>query len=206
MLRRTLGVGAVLALILLGTACLARQPLRGQEVSGLDKKLSTFAYMEQGDILTLIVDTRAARDKDGRPYMPLEIAVANHGLRKLALTLESFTLLDTQGNRYPAASPRELLEGYDMLDFDRNLAEIEGITFNRFGAMARYPSHFSPTRTLSVGGSNIVRDLVALPRHGYIIDFIYFPAPLTGIRDQQFELFVDSPDLTDPVFVKFEVR
>ena len=93
-----------------------------------------------------------------------------------------------------------------MLDFDRNLAEIEGITFNRFGAMARYPSNFSPTRTRSVGGTNIVRDLVALPRHGYIIDFIYFPAPLTGIRDQQFELFVDSPDLTDPVFVKFEVR
>ena len=206
MLRSTLGVGAVLALIVLGGGCATRQPIRGQEVSGLDKKLSTFAYMEEGDIVTLIVDTRATRDKDGRPYMPLEIAVANHGLRKLSLTLESFTLLDTQGNRYPAASPRELLEGYDMLDFDRNLAEIEGITFNRFGAMARYPSNFSPTRTLSVGGSNLVRDLVALPRHGYIIDFIYFPAPLTGIRGQQFELFVDSPDLTDPVFVKFEVR
>jgi len=206
MLRKTLGVGVVLALTALGGACATRQEIRGQEVSGLDRKLSTFAYIEQGDIVTLIVDTRAARDKDGRPYMPLEIAVANHGLRKLALTLESFTLLDTQGNRYPAASPRELLEGYEMLDFDRNLAELEGITFNRFAAMARYPSNFSPTRTVTVGGSNIVRDLVGLPRHGYIIDFIYFPAPLTGIRDQQFELFVDSPDLTDPVFVKFEVR
>jgi len=207
MLRSTLGVGAVLALIVLGGGCATRQPIRGQEVSGLDKKLSTFAYMEEGDIVTLIVDTRATRDKDGRPYMPLEIAVANHGLRKLSLTLESFTLLDTQGNRYPAASPRELLEGYDMLDFDRNLAEIEGITFNRFAAMARYPSNFSPTRTVQAGlGDNLVQDYVGLPRHGYIIDFIYFPAPSTGILNQPFELFVDSPSLDEPVFVKFEVR
>jgi hypothetical protein len=203
---RALGAGVVVVLIALCGACATRQPIRGQEVSGLDQKLSTFAFIEEGDLVTLIVDTHAARDKDGRPYVPLEIAVANHGLRKLAMTLESFTLLDSQGNRYPAAHPRELLQGYDMLDFDRNLAELEGITFNRFGAMARYPSNFSPTRTLTVGGSSLVRDLVALPRHGYIIDFIYFPAPLTGIRDQQFELFLDSSDLDDPVFVKFEVR
>ena len=73
-------------------------------------------------------------------------------------------------------------------------------------SLARYPSNFSPTRALSVGGTNIVRDLVSLPKHGFLIDFIYFPAPATGIRDQPFELFVDSPDLETPVFVKFEVR
>ena len=139
-------------------------------------------------------------------YVPFEIAVANHRLRRLVLTLESFTLIDKHGNRYPAATPRELLQGYDMLDFDRNLVEIEGIVTTRFGAMTRFASNFSPTRTTTIAGSNIVRDLVALPKQGYLIDLIYFPAPLTGIRDQQFELFLDSPDLEHPVFVKFEVR
>jgi hypothetical protein len=206
MVRRMLRLATCFALCAVISSCATRQPIRGQETSGLDRKLSTYAYFEEGDIVTLIVDTRPARDKDGSPYMPLEIAVANHGLRRLALTLESFTLIDKEGNRYPAATPRELLQGYDMLDFDRNLAELEGIVFNRFGALARYPSHFSPTRTTPIHGSNIVRDLIALPKHGYVIDFIYFPVPRTGIRDQPFELFLDSPDLTDPVFVKFEIR
>jgi hypothetical protein len=206
MVRRTVWIGAIFVLCVFVGSCATRQPIRGQEAKGLDRKLSTFAYFEEGDIVTLIVDTRATRDKDGSPYMPFEVAIANHGVRKLALTLESFTLIDKEGNRYPAATPRELLQGYDMLDFDRNLAELEGIVFNRFAAMARYPSNFSPTRTTSVGGSNIVRDMVSLPKHGYVIDFIYFPVPATGIRDQPFELFLDSPDLEDPVFVKFEVR
>lgn len=205
MVRRTFWIGAILVLCACVGSCATRQPIRGQEVKGLDRKLSTFAYIEEGDIVTLIVDTRPARDKDGNAYMPLEVAIANHGVRKLTLTLESFTLIDKEGNRYPAATPRELLQGYDMLDFDRNLAELEGIVFNRFAAMARYPSNFSPTRATPVNGSNIVLDAVYLPKHGYVIDFIYFPVPATGIRDQPFELFLDSPNLEDPVFVKFEV-
>jgi len=206
MRRTTVLIGAVLAVCAIASSCGTRRPIRGQEMTGFDPKLSTFAYIEEGDLLTLIVDTRPTRDKDGSSYVPLEIAIANHGLRKLALTLESFTLVDGEGNRYPAAGARELLENYGMLDFDRNLGELEGIVFNRFAAMPRYPSNFSPTRTLSVSGSSLVRDLVVLPRHGYLIDFVYFPAPKTGVRDQPFELFLDSPDLVDPVFVKFEVR
>ena len=50
--------------------------------------------------------------------------------------LDDDLMIDKDGNRYPAATPRELLQGYDMLDFDRNLGEIEGIVFNRFGALA----------------------------------------------------------------------
>jgi hypothetical protein len=197
---------ACLAVLLLGAGCASRQPLKGTEVSGFDKKLSTFIYMESGDLMTLIVGTRPARDKDGSEYFPLEFAVANRGLRSLGLTLESFTLIDGEGNRYPAATPSELLRNYDMLDFDRNLAEIDSVTFNRFGAMARYPSNFTPTRTVQVNGTNLTRDRLGLAKHGYIIDFLYFPTPPGGILGQPFELFVDSPDLPDPVFVKFEVR
>ena len=51
-----------------------------------------------------------------------------------------------------------------------------------------------------------VRDVVQVPRNGYVIDFIYFPTPETGVRGQRFELFMDAPELPDPVFVRFEVR
>ena len=206
MTRTSLKTGGLLVVLLLAGSCATRQRLTGQEVKGFDKKLSTYAYIEEGDIVTLIVDTLPARDKDGSDFVPFQIAIANTGTRVLALTLESFTLIDKDGNRYPAANARELLEGYDMLNFDRNLGELRGIVYNKFATLQAYPSNFSPTQTAEIAVDSVVRDLVALPKHGYFIDFIYFPMPKTGIRDQPFELFVESPNLEDPVFVKFEVR
>ena len=84
------------ALGLTAGSCASRQPVDGQELEQdqLDRKLSTFAYIEQGKIATLIVGVRPARDKDGLPYMPLEIVVANNGLRQLRLTRESFELVE----------------------------------------------------------------------------------------------------------------
>ena len=183
----------------------ARQPLRGVEARGLDRKLSTFAYIEEGDLVSLIVDTRPARYRDGEPYMPLEVLVANRGLKQLTLTRESFTLIDAAGKRYPLAGARELLEGYEHLDTDRELGELPGIVFNKFATFVPQLSHFSPTRTVE-RPSNIVIDRVALARFSYVLDYLYFPTPPAGIRDQRFELIVDSGDLEDPVFVKFEVR
>jgi hypothetical protein len=34
----------------------------------------------------------------------------------------------------------------------------------------------------------------------------YFPTPPGGVKGHLFELHVSSPDLVDPIFVKFEVR
>lgn len=187
--------------------CGARQPIRGQETDALDRKLSTFAYIEQGELMTLIVDTKATRYREATPYIPLEIAVANNGLRQLTLTRESFTLIDEEGNRYPAVSPKELIEGYEFLDLDREqLADLEGIVFNKFATFTRYPSKFSPTRNFTFGSNNLVRDHVALPKFGYVLDFLYFPAPKTGLLGHEFELFVVAQELDDPVFVKFEVK
>jgi hypothetical protein len=185
-------------------ACATRQPIEGRKAGELDRKLSTHAYIEEGKLVTLIVDTLPARDRDGEPYMPLQIAVSNNGQRKLTLTRESFTLIDADKNRYPTANPRELIEGYDRLTVDREIGELDGIIINKYAAYTRYPSNFSPSD--NVGAMRVVRDLVSLPKFGYMIDFLYFPTPPGGIRDQRFELFMDSPDLEDPVFVKFEVR
>jgi type IV pilus biogenesis protein CpaD/CtpE len=95
------------AVLLLASSCATRQPMTGQQAPDLDKKLSTFAYVEDGKLATLIVDTRPTRYREKEPYAPVEIAVANHGVKQLSLTRESFTLADEKGNRYPCASPKE---------------------------------------------------------------------------------------------------
>jgi hypothetical protein len=187
------------------TASCVRQPIRGQPTTGLDRKLSTFAHVEDGELVTFAVDFKAARDRQAAPYVPLEIAVANKGLKSLTLSRESFTLVDANGRRYPMATASELLEGYDMLDFDHSFDELEGILFNRFAAFNRYPSRFSPTRTAG-DLSNIVQDRIALPKFGYIIDLVHFPRPAGELRGQPLELFLDAPELEEPVFLKFEIR
>ena len=194
-------VAALLAVLVAAACAGTKQPPR--EVGGLDRKLSTFAFIEDGNLIALIVDTRPARYSEEAQYMPLEIAIANRGLKELVLTRESFTLVDDSGNRYPAATPQELLDGYEYLDIDRNqLTELGGILTTKLAVYHAYPSRFSPTRS----GGTVVLDRVVLPRFGFLIDYLYFPEPESGIRGHEFELFVDSQSLTDPVFVKFAVE
>ena len=194
--------GFFLLLVVTLAACATRQPMSGQDAAAVDRKLSKFAFIEEGKLATFIVDTRATRYREKEKYIPVEIAIANRGVKQLALTRESFTLTDEKGARYPCASPKELLDNYEFLDLDRDLQELPEIVFNRFGAMNPYHSKFAPTR--SVG--TIVTDRVELPRYGYIIDMIYFPGPATGLKGHKFELSMSAPELTDPLFVKFEVK
>ena len=193
--------------LLIAAGCATRQPMTGQQAADVDRKLSTFAFIEEGKLATFVVDTRPTRYRDGEAYVPIEIAIANRGVKQLTLTRESFTLADENGNRYPCASPKELLATYDFLDLDRNLSELSEIVFNRFAAMTFYPSKFSPTRRTSrVGESSVVTDSVQLPRYGYLLDMLYFPAPSTGLKGHKFELSMTAPELTEPIFVKFEVK
>jgi len=189
--------------IVLAASCATRQPMTGQVAADVDRKLSTFAFIEEGKLATFVVDTRPTRYRDNEKYVPVEIAIANRGVKQLSLTRESFILVDEHGNRYPCASPKELLDNYDFLDLDRNLAELSEIVFNRFGAMTGYPSMFSPARGPS---STVVTDSVQLPKFGYLLDMLYFPMPTTGLLGHKFELSMTAPELTDPIFVKFEVK
>jgi hypothetical protein len=205
-MRRFILVAAAV-LVALGSACATRQPMTGQAAPDVDRKLSTFAYIEDGKLVTFIVDTRATRYREKEKYIPVEISIGNRGVKQLTLTRESFTLADEKGGRYPCASPKELLTNYDYLDLDRNLSELNEIVFNRFGAMTYYPSKFSPTRRAGGPGAlSVVTDTVQIPRFGYLLDVLYFPQPTTGLKGHKFELTMTAPELVDPIFVKFEVK
>jgi hypothetical protein len=192
---------AVPCVLVVATACGTRVPVTERQPD-LDFKLSKYAWMEEGKLVTLIVNTLATRDRGTEPYIPLEVMVSNNGVRKLTLSRESFTLVDDQGNRHPAAGPRELLERYDYLDQDRRLAELPAIVANRFATYRLYPNNFTPRPS----DPRIVRDRLTLPKFGVMHDFLYFPTPEGGVMGKRLELFLTAPELEHPVFVKFEVR
>lgn len=173
----------------------------------VDRRLSRFSYVAEGVGATVIVGTQAARFREGEGFVPIEIAVANTAGEALRLTRESFTLVDIEGGRYKPASPRELLEGYDFLDMDRSaLTELPSVVASTFAAHDPYPSKFSPTREVRAAGPftrRVVLDEVTLPTFGYLVDFIYFPSPASGIKGRRFELILDAAALPEPVIVSF---
>ena len=73
MQRRT--VIGILAICLVMTACATRRPIEGQKAGELDRKLSKFAYIEEGKLVTLIVDRgdtcAALCEAAGVHYQPL---------------------------------------------------------------------------------------------------------------------------------------
>ena len=186
-MRRAILVAAI-SLILGTSGCVSNQKIGGdRDASDLDRTLSTFVWVETGDIATFIVNTQIARYRDDANYVPFQIAVANHGLHLMDLSREAFVLVDEEGVRYPAAGPRELVAEYPYLDLDRSpgLADLEGIVADRFAANTRYVSTFFPT---IASRQAVVRDRMTLPRHGYLIDFVYFPTPPTGVKGHRFVL------------------
>ena len=95
---RTL-VSLIVILALVGAPSCITHQRSAADTSGLDYKLSTFAFMEEGDLVTFVVGTRPSGIHHKDPYFPLEIAVANRGLKNLTLTRESFILIDEATNQ-----------------------------------------------------------------------------------------------------------
>lgn len=189
----------VLLATALGVVGCARTPLRGQVAGGTDAKLSQTTYRQEGSQLALFVDTRLARLRDGDSYMPLEIAVANRGLPGLTLTLESFTLVDEEGNRYPAVSGTELGKNYRTVDVDRRLRELPQ------QVAALYASYTRIAAALTTSFDNPTPQTLRLPRFHYATELIYFPAPSTGMRGKRFDLLMTAPEVDDSIVVTFDV-
>lgn len=183
-------------------ACLHDQTLsEPKSADAVDRKLSRFAFIEEGRLAALIISTQATIRREGEKYMPLEIAIANKRAGELSIGRESFTLIDEKGNRYPVAEPRELIESYPHLDQDRQrFSELFPLISTRFSAFNQISSKLLPTRA-----GRPVQDLTSLPNSGVMVDFLYFPMPSTGLAGHRFELFLDTPELENPLFVSFVV-
>ncbi len=173
-----------------------------RDVRGLDRRLDSFTYIEEGDLAVLCISTYATRFHEEDRYIPLEVAIANRGLRSLTLTRESFTLVDEAGNRYPLVPTKELLENYEKQDFDRKFAHIFSVVIAKFDLYQPVQSNFAPERW----SNRIVIDRVELPKFGYTVDMLYFDQPKTGLKGKKFELFITAEELEEPIFVRFIVE
>lgn len=189
---------ALLGTALAATACL-REP-GATDPRGPDPKLGLSTYIEEGRLVALAVSVRAASFRSSERYLPLEVAVANKGLERISLTPESFTLVDAAGRRFAAVGQRELSAGYPNPDLDRRFSEAGALFERRFPAYARMPSNMTPGFD-----DGVARDHVFLPRFGTMSDFLYFPRPDVDASRDALELVLTSPELREPVFVRFIV-
>ena len=162
--------------------------------------LAMSTYYEEGSQLALIVGVRPALSRRERPYIPIEIAVANKGLPTLTFTRESFTLVDAQGRSFPAVGRDELSRGYGSTDLDGRLGEVESIVERKYLNFDRVPSSFTPGFDEPVG-----RDEVTLHRFSYFVDRLYFPNPAVPTPPGPFELLVRVREMPDPLVVRFFV-
>jgi hypothetical protein len=208
-LRRGVSILAVSAL--LAAACgppLSNLPREGD----LHPRLSRYAYIEEGRLVSLVVDTTATRRREGVEFVPVGIGLANIGLKKLSLTRESFTLVDDEGNRYSMATVPEVRTLGSTLLYDWSLSEnfFFGVCASRFGSWPEVESVFYPlpvpTSGSLRGSRSIVREELTLSRYSWTVDVIYFPAPEGQLLGRRYELWLDAEELPEPVFVKFRVK
>ncbi len=192
------------------TACATTYTAGGDDPEGMSARIGSEIYVEYGDVIDVLVGLRPARYREADGYVPVEIAVANHGRTAFALPRHAFTLVEADGTTHPPVEPRDLLENYRFLDMDREaLAQLPEAASTTFGRYFRHPSKLSPTRgfvAIDRYTLNVVQDTVLIPRFGYIVDILYFRAPDGGVRGRALDLEVESDALPQPLLVRFVVK
>jgi len=154
------------------------------------------------------VDTNAAVHREKSAFVPVGVVVANKTMRKLALNRESFTLVDDAGKRYPLASVTEARSTGAQINGDyrytQNFFEVNAMSFSAW----RYQTgSFFPVQAAEQESSahRTLRESVEMNERMYLNDILYFPHPDGVMTGRKFELWMTSPDLTEPVFVKFRI-
>ncbi|UCF68698.1 MAG: hypothetical protein JSV80_05265 [Acidobacteriota bacterium] len=191
-------VSGLVALTSLSCSALKWMP----QEEGLHPRLTRFGYLEEGKLVSLLVDTEATRRREGDSVVPFGIGVANIGLRRLTLTRESFTLIDDQGQRYAMVSVREARSGTSTMSYDRRLSRaFIGAFTGRFDAWPQQRADFFP----EPGGSTVTDRVELFPR-SWTVDILYFPHPEGDLVGRRYEMWLDTEELEEPVFVKFAVK
>ncbi len=212
-MRRLQGPLAAALVAVLCAACAAsaassrdvesRDALDRAERSGdLSKRLTPFAYFEEGDLF-IAVDTRPAEFADKASLMPVGIALSNRTSDGKGFTLESFVLETADGKRYPVVEPSTFREDYDRSRADERLAEpfVEALN----GKFPQDP-YQSWTPFPASGQSAPMQRSVELGRYYWTRAMLYFPKPAEGVEGRQFNLIVTPNGSEESFVVTFFVR
>ena len=190
--------------LLLASACLPDLESLPRE-GDLHPRLTRFAYIEEGKLVSFLVDTEATRQREEADFIPFGIGIANIGVDDgLTITRESVTLVDEDGNRYPMATPQEVYGATGSLVADRRLSDSFISAFRiRFDLWPLIQSGFFPVQRSQ---ARLPTERVFLARRSLMTDIVYFPHPKEPIFGRRFEMWLDTEELEEPVFVKLRVR
>jgi len=171
-------------------------------VSGLNREVLRNTFIEDGRLVTMAVNTDAARRRSGSDYVPLGLMIANNGNHALTADRENLVLTDDQGHRYPLATVKEIRALGSRTTNDYRASEFFATYFSqRLEDRPRVRSRFFPNR-----GRGLVEDRIQLPGGAWIIDVVYFPRPPGELLGRTYELTFSPRELEDPIFVRFNIE
>jgi hypothetical protein len=196
----------IFALMVAAGGCAGVSRLPQEE--DLHPRLTPTSYIEEGKLLVLAVDANAATHREKSAFVPVAVVVANKTMQRLALNRESFTLMDDAGKRYPLASISESRSNGGQMNGDyryaENFFEVNAMSFSAW----RYQTgSFFPVQAMEreTSAHRVLREKIEMNERMYMSDILYFPHPDGVMIGRKFELWMTSPDLTEPVFVKFRI-
>jgi hypothetical protein len=199
------GAGAVLVLAVLATGCSVKEPIQTTPsgTAGLAQKLTPFLYFEDGAVLFVGVDTRAAQYVKQGTMFPLGIALANQSKTSLSFSRESFTLESPDGRKFPLVTVEEFNRDYNRSRSDVQMADsaIEALNA-RFGNYIYAPREFYPMR----GAGTTSQDSFEMGRLFWTYFYVYFPIPENGFQGQELTLLVDAGGHDETFVVRFKVK
>lgn len=191
-----------LALILATGACSLTPSSSAVKPATLSPTLAPMLFKEEGTLVLMTAGVNATRFHGSDPFIPLEVWLANKGITPyLSLTRESFYLMDTFGRRYGMAGVEEVRKMQPSVSLDRRLAQTDFNLF-KFSAYHHVESEFFPGLGAAAG---LLHDHVDVPRYSFMNDMLYFPRPEGELNGGIFELHLQAKQLTEDVFVVFEV-
>jgi len=204
--RRALaGAVAVLVLAVVASGCSVKEPIQTTPSgkAGLSQKLNPFLYFEDGAVLFLGVDTRAAQYVKKGTMFPLGIALANQSRSTLSFSRESFTLETADGQKFPLVTVEEYNRDYNRSRSDVELADsaIEALNA-RFASYNHSPRDLYPMR----GAGSTSVDAFDMGRLFWTYFYVYFPIPETGVLGQELTLLVDAEGHDETFVVRFKVK
>lgn len=166
-------------------------------------------YIEDGALLTLAVNTDAARRRERSPYVPLGIFIANNGRGPITIDRESFSLADDTGHRYPLASVEETRSIGARMTLDLRVSgNFFDIISRRVLGRPRVAAVFFPIPVSDPGmrSRGIVLDTIEMQRSAWLVDVVYFPHPEGVLLNRVYELRLKPREFEDPIFVRFAVE
>lgn len=192
--------GFVVAAIVLATGCVMSRstaPATTPSTPVPSPTLAPSIFYEEGDLVFLGVNVHIARFSLDADLLPVEIAVANKGIEQLRVSPEHITLRSPDGKSWPMASPEESAGSSLRSEFDRKLMPVpfRDIVELRFPNYTHIPSTFGLR-----GGNRTMTRTVEMRRNTWTLAQIWFPNPGGELKGKLFEIWLDSPELPEPVF------